>query len=58
MGSRAGRRRRSARCFEDRILSPGRLPYSRYWEHVAVMFKVLDCKAGTMLPWCVVVALG
>ncbi len=37
MGSRAGRRRRSARCFEDRILSPVLLPYSWYWKHVAVM---------------------
>ena len=50
MGSRAGRRRRSAASFEDRILSPVRLPYSWYWKHVAVILKGFDCKAVTILP--------
>jgi len=34
---------------EDRILRPGLLPYPWYWKHVAVILKVLDCKAVTML---------
>ena len=35
---------------EDRILSPVRLPYSWYWEHVAVILKVLVFKACTIPP--------
>ena len=45
---------------EDRILSPGRLPYSWYWKHVAAMLKVFVFKAVTMLNCSsdIVVALG
>ncbi len=35
---------------EDRILSPGLLPYPWYWKHVAVIFEVIVSKAFTMLP--------
>jgi hypothetical protein len=37
---------------EDRILSPGRLPYSWYWKHVAVVLKVCESMASTSRPWC------
>ena len=36
--------------YRDRILSPVRLPYPWYWKHVAVILKVFDFKAVTMLP--------
>ena len=35
---------------EDRILSPGLLPYSWYWKHVGVTLKGFGFKAVTMPP--------
>ena len=35
----------------NRILSPGRLPYTWYWEYVAVILKVLVFKECTIAPW-------
>jgi hypothetical protein len=52
MGSRAGRRRRSARCFEDRILSPARLPSAWHWKQVGLTVKLLVGQAVTSPLFC------
>ena len=37
--------------YEDRILSPARLPSPSHWKQVAVVLKVCESKARTSPPW-------